>query len=55
VKVASFHTNSMEYTPEIRTVYHDHDNCVDGRRILRQHRVSGTGNKPRCKMCIKLA
>jgi hypothetical protein len=55
MKVASYHTNSMEYTPELRNVHHDHDNCADGKRILPQHRASGTGNKPRCKVCIKLA
>jgi hypothetical protein len=52
-KVAPYHTNSTEYTPE-RNVHHDHDNCQDGKRIKPQHRVAGTGGKPRCKVCIKL-
>ena len=55
MKVASYHTDSAKYTPDLRSVHHDHDNCADGKRILSQHRVSGTGNKPRCKVCIKLA
>jgi hypothetical protein len=55
MKVAPYHTNSMKYTPEHRSVHHDHDNCRDGIRILPHHRSSGTGNKPRCKVCIKLA
>jgi hypothetical protein len=36
-KVASYHTNSPEYPPQHRSVYHDHDNCQDGKRILPQH------------------
>jgi len=53
-KVAAYHTNSPEYPPEHREVYHDHSDCKDGKRILPQHRVSGTGGKPRCKECIRL-
>jgi len=53
-KISPYHTNSTEYPPEHRNVHHDHDDCPDGKRILPQHRVSGTGEKPRCKECIKL-
>jgi len=53
-KVAPFHTNSTEYPPEHRNVYHDRDDCPDGKRIQSKHRESGTGSKPRCKECIKL-
>ena len=53
-KVAPYHTNSPEYEPRHREVHHDHDNCHDGRAIKPQHRVAGTGNKPRCKVCISL-
>jgi hypothetical protein len=53
-KVAPYHTNSIEYPLERRNVHHDHGDCKDGKRILPQHRVSGTGNKPRCKECIRL-
>jgi hypothetical protein len=52
-KVAPYHTTTIERPPE-RNVHHDHDNCPDGKRILPQHRVNGTGGKPRCKECIKL-
>ena len=52
-KVAPYHTTKPEVPPE-RDVYHDHDNCPDGKRILPQHRASGTGGRPRCKECIKL-
>jgi hypothetical protein len=53
-KVAPYHTNSPEYPPKHREVYHDHDNCPDGKRIKPEHRLSGTGEKPRCKECVKL-
>jgi hypothetical protein len=53
-KVPPYHTNSVEYPPEHRNVYHDHDDCPDGKRILPRHRESGTGGKPRCKECIRL-
>jgi hypothetical protein len=52
-KVSSYHTNSTEYPPEHRNVYHDHDDCPDDKRILPKHREAGTGSKPRCKECIK--
>lgn len=53
-KIAPYHTTSTEYPPEHRNVYHDHSDCRDGKRITPQHRVSGTGAKPRCKECIRL-
>jgi hypothetical protein len=53
-KVAPYHTNSLEEPPEHRQVYHDHDNCHDGSRIMARHKEQGTGGKPRCKVCIGL-
>lgn len=53
-KAPPYHTNSPEYPPQHRNVYHDHDDCPDGRRIQLRHRESGTGGKPRFKECIKL-
>jgi hypothetical protein len=54
-KVAPYHTNSPEYPPKHRNVYHDHDDCPDGKRILDRHRITGsTGGKPRCDECIRL-
>jgi hypothetical protein len=53
-KVAPYHTNSREEPSAHREVYHDHDDCADGRRIKREHFEYGTGNKPRCKECIRL-
>jgi hypothetical protein len=53
-KVSPYNTDSPEYPPEHRNVYHDRDDCKDGKKILQQHRKSGTGGKQRCKECIKL-
>src|ERR1700693_1256830 len=53
-KVNPYHTNSLEYPPEHRNVYHDHDDCPDGKKIMQRHREAGTGGKPRCKVCIRL-
>jgi hypothetical protein len=52
-KCSPYHTTTEE-KPEQRDVYHDHSDCPDGKRILPENRVSGTGNRPRCKECISL-
>jgi hypothetical protein len=52
--LSQYHTNSEEYPPKDREVYHDHEDCPDGKRILPKHRLEGTGGKPRCKECINL-
>jgi hypothetical protein len=54
MKVDPYHTNSEEYPPAHRNVYHDHDDCPDGKRIKSWHRESGKGGRPRCDECIKL-
>ena len=33
-KVSAYHTNSLEYVPNHRAVYHDKDTCPDGKRIV---------------------
>jgi len=53
-KVMAYHTNSKEYPEEVREVHHDHSDCKDGKRILPQHKLQGTGGKRRCKECIRL-
>ena len=52
-KVAEY---SPEYPLKQREVYHDHDDCADGRRIKTLHRKPGRGFPPRrrCDECIKL-
>jgi len=52
-KVNAFHTNSPEYPPTHREVYHDTDTCPDGKKIQSKHRVAGTGNKKHCSQCAK--
>lgn len=53
-KVYAYHTDSPEYLPQHREVYHDHDDCADGKKIEQKHRKAGTGNKKRCKVCERL-
>jgi Mn-dependent DtxR family transcriptional regulator len=50
-KVEAFHTDSEEYLPRHREVYHNHDDCPDGKRILEKHRKRGTGGKKQCSVC----
>jgi hypothetical protein len=51
-KVDPYHTTTPEGDdPGHRDVYHDHDNCSDGKRILPQNKVSGTGGRPKCDEC----
>ena len=50
MKVPAYHTTN----PEHRNVYHDHDDCKDGKRILAADKVAGTGGRPRCQECIRL-
>ena len=39
---------------KFKNLYHDHDNCPDGRLILSHHPKSGTGGKPFCRKCAKM-
>jgi hypothetical protein len=54
-RVSPFHTNSPEYPPKHREVYHDKDTCPDGKRIKDEHRERGTGNKKHCSECYKVS
>jgi hypothetical protein len=51
-KVDPYHTNSPEYSH--RDVYHNYDNCPDGKRIKPEHKEDGTAGRPRCDECKKL-
>jgi len=53
-KVSPYHTNSQEYPPSHRNVYHDHDDCKYGKEIKSQHRISGDAGRPRCDECKRL-
>ena len=46
-----FHTSESE-SPN---VYHDDDECYEGRKILPENRVEGDGGRPRCEICDDLA
>jgi hypothetical protein len=48
---AAYHTDSVEYPPEHRNVYHNTNDCRNGKQIQQRHRVTGTGGKPLCKHC----
>jgi hypothetical protein len=47
----AYHTDSPEYPPEHREVYHNNNDCPSGKQIKSEHRKSGTGNKPLCSRC----
>ena len=53
-KVPAYHTNSHEYPTKHREVYHNHDDFSEGKKIEEKHKEKGTGDKPRCKVCINL-
>ncbi len=50
-----FHTESTEYPPTHRNVYHDNSLCEYGKEIKPEHRVSGSGGRVRCDRCSSLA
>ena len=50
-KVAPFHSKLQSDKP----VYHDNDNCTEGNNIERKNKVPGTGGRPRCDHCTRLA
>lgn len=45
-KVPPYHTNSPEYEPRHREVYHDDDDCYDGKAI--QQRPAKVEQVARC-------
>jgi hypothetical protein len=54
-KVAPYHTITPEQDePGHRNVYHDHDDCPDGRRIKAENKRSGTAGRPGCDACTEL-
>ena len=55
MKVNPFHTTTPEDGAGHRNVYHDNNECSDGKRIKPEHRVSGEGGRPKCDECKTLA
>ncbi len=41
-KVRPYHTINMESPPDHRDVYHDHDDCKYGKKILEKDKAYGT-------------
>jgi hypothetical protein len=54
IKINLYHTTTPESDPGHRNLYHDQNICPDGTRIQPEHRVSGTGNRPKCDWCKEL-
>jgi hypothetical protein len=54
MRVNPFHTTVVEYAPH-RNVYHDNNQCADGKRIKPEHRASGTAGRPKCDECKRLS
>ena len=55
MKVNPFYTTTPEHGARHRDVYHDNNQCADGKRIRPEHRVSGTGGRPKCDECKTLS
>ena len=55
-KTTPFHTDSPDYPPKPREVFHDHDDCSDGKQIKRWHRKPGMGYpiRKQCDEYVKL-
>ena len=52
-KVSPYHTRTEE-KPEQRDVYHNDNQCPDGRHIKPDNRAAGTAGRPLCDECKKL-
>jgi hypothetical protein len=50
-KVSPWHSSRISD----RNVYHDNDKCTEGNNIETKYHTSGTGGRPRCEHCSKLA
>ena len=53
VRIVPFHTESQNYEPKHRKVFHDKSTCPEGKRIEKKHRQLGTGGKKHCPECEK--
>jgi hypothetical protein len=54
-EINPFHTTTPEHGAGHRDVYHDNSECSDGKRIEAEHRVPGTGGRPKCDECKSLS
>jgi len=53
MKVSPYHTITEE-EPHQADVYHNHDDCREGKKIKIQNKRQGTNNKRLCDICQKL-
>jgi hypothetical protein len=53
-KVPPYHTDSPEVPPNLRFIYHDHDDCPLGMRIRPEDRKPGMAVRPHCQECHSL-
>jgi formylmethanofuran dehydrogenase subunit E len=52
--VPPFHTSDPRYSAQRRAVYHECEECHEGRAIKPEHRESGTGGKHLCRECTNI-
>jgi hypothetical protein len=51
-----YHTILPEYGPREVDVYHNHNDCSEGKKIKQEHRTAGKGTGRRlCDVCAGLA
>jgi hypothetical protein len=43
---SEYHTVLPAYGPREQNVYHNHNDCYEGRRIKQEHRTPGRGTAP---------
>jgi hypothetical protein len=53
-KVPAYYTDSEEYPPTHRDVYHNDDKCPYGKEIEDADREDGTGGRDLCEKCEEL-
>jgi hypothetical protein len=53
-KVPPYHTITPEKPYGQHDVYHDHDDCPEGRKIERKNWRPGMDGRDRCEDCISL-
>jgi hypothetical protein len=54
-KVSPYHTNSIEEPPKNREVYHDHDDCFEGKKIEKKHWETGVAESHAARCVLSSA
>jgi hypothetical protein len=50
-----YHTILPEYGPREATVFHNHNDCLEGKKIKEEHRTYGRGTGRRlCDVCASM-